>query len=101
MAAPLHEFRIGLIRASIRTKRTRSGIRHTITVVRLFRNGDVWKESTRFGRDDLPVLRLVLDRAYGWLLSHGTLQDEIPDSGKRARSRTVARTSYRRPDSNL
>lgn len=83
MPTPIYEVRIGLVQARIWRKRTRSGIRHTVAVVRLFRNGDVWKESTRFGRDDLPVLRLVLDRAYGWLLS-STLSHEHtrdPDNG--------------------
>jgi len=68
MSRPLHEIRVGLIKAQIRRRRTRPGIRYTITVVRLYRNGDVWKESTRFGRDDLPLVRLVLDKAHTWTL---------------------------------
>jgi len=68
MSCPIHEFCIGLIKARIRRKRSRSGTRHTVSIVRLYRNGDVWKESTRFGRDDLPVVRLVLDRAHTWIL---------------------------------
>jgi hypothetical protein len=71
MAKHVHEVRIGLIRARIWRKRTRSGLRHTLSVVRLYRDGDVWKESKRFGRDDLPVVRLVLDRAYTWVLVNG------------------------------
>ncbi|MHB0958735.1 MAG: hypothetical protein ACYC0X_15680 [Pirellulaceae bacterium] len=68
MPRPLHEIRMGLITARIWRKRTRSGLRHTISVVRLYRDGDVWKESNRFGRDDLPLVRLVLDRAHFWTL---------------------------------
>ena len=68
MSRPIHEIRIGLITARIWRKRTRSGIRHTVSVVRLYRNGDVWKQSTRFGRDDLPLVKLVLDRAHTWTL---------------------------------
>ena len=33
----------------------RDRLRHTTTVTRLFRNGDHWKESTRFGRDDIRI----------------------------------------------
>jgi len=40
-----------------------------LSVVRLFRNGDQWKESTRLGRDDIPLVRLVLDEAYTWMLT--------------------------------
>ncbi len=64
---PVHEVRHGLIRARIWRKRTRSGVRHTVALTRLFRNGETWKESTRFGRDDLPVLRLVLHDAHSWI----------------------------------
>ena len=68
MAKPIHEIRIGLIKARIWRKRTRPDVRHSIAVVRLYRNGDIWKESARFGRDDLPLVRLVLDRAHTWIL---------------------------------
>ncbi|MHB8953134.1 MAG: hypothetical protein ACYC4U_09205 [Pirellulaceae bacterium] len=68
MPRPLHEIRMGLITARIWRKRSRSGLRHTISVVRLYRDGDVWKESSRFGRDDIPLVKLVLDRAHCWTL---------------------------------
>jgi len=68
MAQPVHVVRIGLIKARVWRKQTRSGLRHTVSVLRLYRNGDVWKESTRFGRDDLPVLRLLLDQVHTWIL---------------------------------
>ena len=68
MSQPIQEIRIGLIKARVWRKRTRSGVRHTVSVVRLYRNGDVWKESTRFGRDDLPLVKLVLDKAHTWTL---------------------------------
>lgn len=38
---PIHEVRRGLIKARVWQKRTRAGLRHTVTVNRLFRNGDV------------------------------------------------------------
>lgn len=67
MPKPVNEIRLGLIKVRIWRKRTGSGLRHTVSVVRLFRNGDVWKESTRFGRDDIPTVRLALDRAHTWI----------------------------------
>lgn len=70
MTKPAHEIRLGLIKARIWRKNTREGQRHSVSVVRLFRNGDVWKESNRFGRDDLPVMRLVLDRAHTWIFEN-------------------------------
>ncbi len=67
---PLHQIRLGLIVASIWVRRTGCGVRHQVTVTRLFRNGDVWKRSARFGRDDLPTLRRVLDLAHTWIFLH-------------------------------
>jgi hypothetical protein len=67
---PVREFRRGLIKVRIWRKRTRSGVRHSVAVTRLFRNGDVWKESARFGRDDIPLLRLLLDEAHTWIFCH-------------------------------
>jgi hypothetical protein len=67
---PVFELRRGLIKVRIWRKRTRSGTRHSVAVTRLFRDGDLWKESTRFGRDDIPLLRYVLDQAHTWIFAN-------------------------------
>ena len=74
---PIHEIRRGLIKVSIWRKRTRSGVRHTVSVVRLFRNGEAWKESTLFGRDDLPVVRLALDEAHSWIYQNACQTEPV------------------------
>jgi hypothetical protein len=66
-AKPVFEVRRGLIKVRVWRKRTKAGPRHTITIVRLFKDGDLWKESTRFGRDDIPLIRLLLDQAFVWI----------------------------------
>ena len=68
---PIHEIRRGLIKVRIWQRRSKNGVRYSLTVVRLFRNGDHWKESTRLGRDNIPIVRLVLDEAYTWILRDG------------------------------
>ncbi|MCC7334681.1 MAG: hypothetical protein IT422_06275 [Pirellulaceae bacterium] len=73
---PVHEIRFGLIKAAIWKNQTRSGERHNVTVSRLYRNGDVWKESSHFGRDDLPVLAKVVDLAHSWIFIHGGLIED-------------------------
>ena len=67
---PIDELRRGLIKVQIWSRRTRSGLRHTVAVTRLFRNGDVWKESSRFAPDDIPLVSFVLDKAQTWTLRH-------------------------------
>lgn len=64
---PVNVIRFGLIKACIWKNQTGSGDRYTITVVRLYKNGDIWKESTRFGRDDLLLVAKVCDQAHTWI----------------------------------
>lgn len=68
---PSHVVRFGLIKASVWKNQTSAGDRYSITVVRLYKNGDVWKESTRFGRDDLPLVAKVCDLAHTWAYEDG------------------------------
>ena len=69
MAKPALEIRRGLIKVRVWQRRSKNnGVRYSLTVVRLFRNGDQWKESTRLGRDDIPLVRLLLDEAHTWML---------------------------------
>lgn len=70
-ALPIHEFRKGLVRVRIWRKKTSSGLRHTVSVVRLFQKNDVWNESPRFGRDDISLVQLVLEEAHMWILENG------------------------------
>jgi len=67
MSSPAHTIRYGLIKACIWRNQTKAGERHSVSIVRLYKNGDVWKESTRFGRDDLPLIAKVSDQAHTWI----------------------------------
>ena len=67
---PVHELRLGRIRAAIWENETQNGMLHNVTVSRLYKNeDDVWKDSTSFSRDDLPLLGKVLDRAHSWIFA--------------------------------
>ena len=74
MAKPKLEIRRGLIKVRIWQRRSKNGVRYSLSVVRLFRNGDQWKESTRLCRDDVPLVRLVLDEAHEWMLTHKVVE---------------------------
>jgi len=64
---PTHEIRLGRIRAAIWENETQNGTRHNVTVARLYKDGDDWKDSASFGRDDLPLVAKVLDRCHSWI----------------------------------
>jgi hypothetical protein len=68
---PIHEIRMGFIKVSICRNETRSGERHNITVTRLFKDGDLWRSSDHFGRDDLLLLGKAIDFAHTWIFEHG------------------------------
>jgi hypothetical protein len=69
MAKPALELRHGLIKVRIWRRSSKQGPHYSLSIVRLFRNGDQWKESARLGRDDIPLVRLVLDEAHAWMLT--------------------------------
>ncbi len=68
---PIETIRMGLIKASIWKNHTSAGDRHTVTLVRIYKNGDTWKESARLGRDDLLIASKILDRAHSFIYDQG------------------------------
>ena len=71
---PAHVVRYGLIKACVWQNDTRDGVRFSITINRLFKNGDQWKESQRFGRDDLLLVAKVADEAHSWVCNESQRQ---------------------------
>jgi hypothetical protein len=64
---PAHEIRLGRIKATIWENQTESGIRHNVTLSRIYKEGEEWKQSTSFGRDDLPLVAKVADLVHTWI----------------------------------
>jgi hypothetical protein len=66
---PVHEIRLGRIRAAIWVNATENGVRHNVTISRLYRDEQQgqWKDSSSFGRDDLPLVAKVADQAHLWI----------------------------------
>ena len=64
---PVHEVRMGRIRAAIWENPTDNGVRHNVTISRLYKDGEDWKDSTSFGREDLLLVGKVVDVAHSWI----------------------------------
>ena len=64
---PVHEIRLGRIKAAVWENETQNGTRHNVTISRLYKDGDDWKDSSSFGRDDLPLVAKVVDQAHSWI----------------------------------
>ncbi len=71
---PVHEIRMGHIKACVWRNETQQGVRHNVTFSRIYRDGDDWKESGSFGRDDLPLLVKVADLVHTWIYQEGQKQ---------------------------
>ena len=78
------------IRAAIWPNETETGTRHNVTISRLYKDGDDWKDSTSFGRDDLPLVAKVCDQAHTWIFeqaverSNGNGHSDNEDHGSEA-----------------
>jgi hypothetical protein len=66
---PAHEIRISGIRATIWKNDTEKGPRFNTTFERSYRDGEEWKTSDSFGRDDLLVLSHIATECYRWITS--------------------------------
>lgn len=64
---PVHEVRYGSIKAVVWQNQTQNGSMHNVTVARIYKDGDQWKEATGFGADDLLVLAKVVTDAFSWI----------------------------------
>ena len=68
---PVHEIRLGRIKVAIWENETENGSRHNVSIVRLYKDGDQWKDSTSFGRDDLLLVAKIADLAHSWIIARG------------------------------
>ena len=74
---PVHEVRLGRIKAAIWENETQNGTRHNVTFQRIYRDdGGQWNASDSFGRDDLPLVAKVADLAHTWIFQQGQTNGE-------------------------
>ncbi len=64
---PIHEIRFGRIKATIWANESHDGIRHNVQIRRLYKDGDDWKSTDSFDRDDLLLVAKVADQAHTWI----------------------------------
>ena len=70
-ARPVHEVRLGAVKAAVWRNDAESGTRYNTTFERLYREGETWMSTASFGRDDLLLLAKVADQAHTWIMTEG------------------------------
>jgi len=90
---PVHEIRLGHIKAVIWANETDAGTRHNVSLARIYRDGEKWATSATFGRDDLPLVSKVADLAHTWI--YVETQNGISRSGSEDREDPANRAGSR------
>jgi hypothetical protein len=76
---PIHEVRIGFIKAAIWKNETEAGaVRFNVTFSRIYKDKDdePWKFTDSFGRDDLLVLGKVANEVHTWIFNEMQEKEE-------------------------
>ncbi len=76
---PIHEVRLGFIKAAVWKNETETGVRYNATFSRLFKDGDQWRSTESFGRDDLLLLAKVADNAHSWICAQSQEDNKAPN----------------------
>jgi hypothetical protein len=75
---PVHEIRVGRIRATIWANGDKTGkVWLKTTLSRLYKDGDQWKDTTSYDADDLPVVAKVADMAFAWIRGQEVPADPV------------------------
>ena len=61
---PIETVQIRMVKAEIKENETINGKHYEVTFSSLYKEGEEWKESGSYGRDDLLILSKVADMAY-------------------------------------
>jgi hypothetical protein len=75
---PIHEVRLGSIKAAVWKNDTETGVRYNVTFSRLYKDHNQWQSTDSFGRDDLLMLGKVADLAHSWIFAQNQDQGGQP-----------------------
>jgi hypothetical protein len=76
---PVHQIRLGSIKAAIWKNDTDSGVRFNTTLSRLYKDGEEWKSTDSFGRDDLLLIAKVADQVHTWICDQNKEKEKAED----------------------
>ena len=93
---PIHEIRLGCVKAEIWRSEEERGMRHNVTFTRVEVTESRWNSSTSFGRDDLPLVEKVASLAMLWIYQNAERDQFTEGLLDQAVVRTATRTKGKR-----
>jgi len=76
---PIHEVKLGRIRAAVWANESDAGVRYNVTFERLYHDGNTWQSTSSFGRDDLLLVAKVADLTHTWIYQANNREREDAD----------------------
>lgn len=80
---PVHEVRLGKVKAAIWRNETDVGTRYSVTFSRIYKTDSGWESSMSFGRDELPLVGKVSDLAHTWIYQQNDKSEAPADDSER------------------
>lgn len=74
---PAYEVRLGRVKAAVWANHGESGVWYSVVFSRLYKEGDNWKRSESFSRDDLPLVAKLADRVHTWIYEQTGASDGL------------------------
>lgn len=89
---PVHEVRLGTIKAAVWSNDTPNGVRFNVTFAKLYKDGEQWVTTDSFGRDDLLLLAKVADLTHSWIFAQNSNHKENSATEKGSPRKEDAKT---------
>ena len=86
---PIHDIRLGLIRAAIWKNEHENGVRYSVSITKIYKDkeGDEWKSTDYFGRDELLLVAKVADQTHTWIYEQAQERAQDREGGNGGRFR--------------
>ncbi|MBX6311785.1 MAG: hypothetical protein IRY99_02525 [Isosphaeraceae bacterium] len=76
---PIREIRMGSVRAAIWQNALENGrVMFSVTFSRLYKEDGTWRDSTSFGRSELPLVGRIVDMALDWIYAQPSGESPQP-----------------------
>jgi hypothetical protein len=73
---PVHDIRLGRLKAAIWANKTENGVRHNATFRRIYKDdAGQWRDSDSFGNFDLLLLAKLADQVHTWICAQAATEN--------------------------